>query len=124
MQAPEGEFRFTKLENVVFGPGKLMAIGRELDRRGLKRALVITSKSLGASPLIEHVTSAVGERLAGVFTGIQQHGPSKTLMAAVEEAKRVNADCLIGFGGGSPIDAAKLVAMAVMTGDMAPRAIN
>lgn len=124
MQAPEGEFRFTKLENVVFGPGKLMAIGRELDRRGLKRALVITGKSLGASPLIERVTSAVGERLAGVFTGIQQHVPSKTLMAAVEEAKRVNADCLIGFGGGSPIDAAKLVAMAVMTGDMAPRAIN
>ena len=46
MQAPEGEFRFTRLENVAYGPGKLMAIGRELDRRGLKRALVITGKTL------------------------------------------------------------------------------
>ncbi len=124
MQAPDGEFRFTQLENVAYGPGKLMAIGRELDRRGLKRALVITGKSLGASPLMERVKGALGDRLSGVFTGIQQHVPSKTLAAAVEEAKRVQADCLIGFGGGSPIDAAKLVAMAIMTGDAAPRAID
>jgi alcohol dehydrogenase len=124
MQAPEGEFRFTKLESVVYGPGKLMAIGRELDRRELKRALVITGKSLAASPLIDRVKSALDGRLAGVFSGIQQHVPSKTLAAAVEEAKRVQADCLIGFGGGSPIDAAKLVAMAIMTGDTAPQAID
>jgi alcohol dehydrogenase class IV len=124
MQAPEGEFRFTRLENVAYGPGKLMAIAWELDRRGLKRALVITGKTLGASPLIERVKDAVGDRLAGVCNGIQQHVPSKTVAAAVEEAKRVRADCLISFGGGSPIDAAKLVAMAIMTGDAAPRAIN
>jgi alcohol dehydrogenase class IV len=124
MQAPEGEFRFTQLEKVVYGAGKLMAIGRELERRGLKRALVITGKSLGESPLIDRVRGALGERLAGIFSGIRQHVPSRTLAAAVEEAKRVQADCLIGFGGGSPIDAAKLVAMAIMTGDAAPRAID
>jgi alcohol dehydrogenase class IV len=124
MQPPEGEYRFTNLEKVLYGPGKLMAIGPELDRRGLKRALVITGQSLGASPAIERVKAALGDRLAGVFSGIRQHVPSKTLAAAVEEAKRVRADCLIGFGGGSPIDAAKLVAMAIMTGDAAPQAIN
>ena len=47
MQAPEGEFRLTKLENVLYGPGKVTALGRELDRRGLQRALVITGKTLG-----------------------------------------------------------------------------
>ncbi len=124
MQAPEGEFRFTQLEKVLYGPGKLMALGRELERRGLKRALVITGKSLGASPLIDRVKVVLGGRCAGVFSGIQQHVPSKTLAAAVEEAKRAQADCLVGFGGGSPVDAAKLVAMAIMTGDAAPRAIN
>jgi alcohol dehydrogenase class IV len=124
MQPPEGEFRFTDLEKVVYGPGKLMTIGPELDRRGLTRALIVTGNSLGSSPLIDRVKGALGDRLAGVFTGIRQHVPSKTLAGAVEEAKRVRADCLIGFGGGSPIDAAKLVAMAIMSGDAAPRAIN
>jgi alcohol dehydrogenase class IV len=116
MQAPEGEFRLTKLENVLYGPGKITAIGRELDRRGLKRALVITGKTLGASPLMDRVKRALDFRLAGVFSGIRQHVPSMTMLAAVEEAKRVNADCLIAFGGGSPIDAAKLVQMAILTG--------
>ncbi len=124
MQAPEGEYRFTQLESVLFGPGKLLALGRELERRGLKRALVITGKTLGSSPLIDRVKGALGERLAGVFSGIQQHVPSKTLAAAVAEARRLQADCLVGFGGGSPIDAAKLVAMAIMTGDAAPRPID
>src|SRR5579871_4974624 len=31
MQAPEGEFRFTQMEKVLYGPGKLAAIGREMD---------------------------------------------------------------------------------------------
>lgn len=115
MQAPEGEFRLTKLENVLYGPGKVTALGRELDRRGLQRALVITGKTLGQSPLLDRVKRALGPRLAGVFSGIRQHVPSKTLLAAVEEARKVGADCLIGFGGGSPIDAAKLVQMAILT---------
>ncbi len=124
MQAPEGEFRFTQLETVVYGPGKLNAIGHELERHGLKRALVITGRTLGSSPLIERVKAALEGRLVGVYSGISQHVPSKTLTGAIEEAKRTQADCLIGFGGGSPIDAAKLVAMALMTGDAAARPLD
>ena len=124
MQAPEGEFRLTKLENVLYGPGKITGIGRELDRRGLKRALVITGKTLGESPLIGRVKRALDFRLAGVFCGIRQHVPSKTMLAAVEEAKRVDADCLIAFGGGSPIDAAKLVQMAILTGSSTSEPID
>ncbi len=124
MQAPEGEFRLTKLENVLYGPGKIMGIGRELDRRGLKRALVITGKTLGESPLIGRVKRALDFRLAGVFCGIRQHVPSKTMLAAVEEAKRIDADCLIAFGGGSPIDAAKLVQMAILTGSSTSEPID
>lgn len=124
MQAPEGEFRLTKLENVFYGPGKVTALGRELDRRGLKRALVITGKTLGQSPLLDRVKRALGPRLAGAFSGIRQHVPSMTMRAAVEEARRVDADCLIGFGGGSPIDAAKLVQMAILTGNTASEPID
>ena len=35
-RAPQGEFAFTRLEKVVFGPGRLA----ELARRGLQRAVV------------------------------------------------------------------------------------
>jgi hypothetical protein len=36
MEAPNGEFNFTRLEWVIFDPGKVAASPRELDRRGLK----------------------------------------------------------------------------------------
>jgi alcohol dehydrogenase class IV len=124
MEAPDGEFRFTKLENVLYGPGKIAALGRELDRRNLSRALIITGKTLGASPLLERVKRALDGRVAGVFAGIKQHVPSQTVVAAVEEAKRVRADCLVGFGGSSPTDAAKLVEMALLTGTTSSEPID
>jgi hypothetical protein len=40
VEAPNGEFNFTRLERVIFGPGKVAALPNELDRRGLKRAVV------------------------------------------------------------------------------------
>ena len=45
-----------------FGPGKVASLANELDRRGLKRALVVTGKTLGGSALLDKVTSALGPR--------------------------------------------------------------
>src|ERR1700722_9891210 len=77
-----------RLEKVAFGPGKAADLGRELERRGLTRALIVTGKTLGASKLLDKVTAAAGGRLAGVFKGASQHVPSRTVTALVEEYKR------------------------------------
>ena len=45
----------------------------------------------------------------GVFSGIKQHAPSKTVSEAAREAAEAKADCLISLGGGSPIDSTKIV---------------
>lgn len=116
MEPVVGEFNFTRLEKVVFGPGKIAGLGHELERRGLKRALVVTGKTLGRSTLLERVTSATGGRLAGVFKGASQHVPSATVSALVEEYRRAGADCMISFGGGSPIDTVKVAAKRILDG--------
>ena len=116
MEAPVGEFNFTRLERVIFGPGKVEALGRELDRRGLKRAVVVTGKTLGRSKLLDKVTSALGARCAAVYKGAQQHVPLATVRELVSEIKRVDSDCLISFGGGSPIDTSKVAAASILTG--------
>lgn len=114
MEASSGEYRFTRLENVIFGPGKIAALEHQLQRRGLERALVITGATLGRSQALEKVTDALGGRLAGVFTGARQHVPSQTVSATADEARRVEADCLVSFGGGSPIDTAKAAALSLL----------
>lgn len=116
MDAPTGEFNFTRLERVIFGPGKVDSLGRELERRSLGKAVIVTGKSLGRSKLLDKVTGALGTRCAAVFKGSQQHVPLGTVRELVTEIKRVNADCLISFGGGSPIDTAKVAAEAILTG--------
>lgn len=111
-----GEFNFTRLEKVIFGPGKVAGLGRELERRGLKRALIVTGKTLGRSALLDKVTGATGGRLAGVFKGASQHVPSATITALVQEYQRSGADCMVSFGGGSPIDTVKVAAKRILDG--------
>src|SRR3984885_13498707 len=106
LEAPAGEFNLTRLERVVYGPGKVAELGPEVERRGLSRALVVTT--LGGFPILDQVTAALGSRCAGVFTGIVQHVPRSTVDALQAEIERTNADCLVSFGGGSPIDSCKV----------------
>jgi alcohol dehydrogenase len=124
MDKTTGEYDFTRLETVVFGVGKVEALGRELSRRGAKRALIVTGKTLGQSKLLDQVKSAAGNALAGVFTGAAQHVPSQTVTELVAEARRVGADAMVSFGGGSPIDTVKNAAWQLMGGRAGSRTID
>jgi alcohol dehydrogenase class IV len=116
VNAPVGEFSLTRLERVISGPGKVEALGGELERRKLSRAVVVTGKTLGASALLARVTGALGARCAAVFTGARQHVPASAVRELLKEIERVNADCVVSFGGGSPIDASKAAIHSVLTG--------
>jgi alcohol dehydrogenase len=109
-----GEYHFTRLETVVFGVGKVESLGHELARRGAKRALIVTGKTLGRSKLLDKVKHAAGPALAGVFAGAAQHVPSQTVTELVAQARRVGADAMVSFGGGSPIDTVKNAAWQLM----------
>jgi alcohol dehydrogenase class IV len=108
MDAPNFEFHLSRLELVIAGPGKISELGKELDRRGLKRAIVVTGKTLGASPLLEKVTGAIGPRCAGVFREAKQHVPWSSVHHLRAMIERLEADSLVSFGGGSPIDTCKV----------------
>ncbi|MGA3295570.1 MAG: iron-containing alcohol dehydrogenase [Candidatus Acidiferrales bacterium] len=116
MDAPIGEFNLSRLERVISGPGKIELLENELERRDLRRAVIVTGKTLGASPLLARVTRALGSRCAAVFTGARQHVPLSAVRALLAEIERTNADCLVSFGGGSPIDAAKVATYVCLTG--------
>lgn len=107
-EAPIGEFNLTRLERVIYGPGKVAALTEELERRKLERAVVATTDIVAKLPILQQVTGALGTRCAGVFTGVVQHVPRGTVNALAEELKRLNADCVVSFGGGSPIDSCKV----------------
>ncbi len=107
-QAPTGEFNLSRLERVIYGPGKIAALKDEMERRGLKRAVVVTTEVVAKLPILQQVTGALGSHCASVFSGIIQHVPRGTVNDLQKEIERVNADSLVSLGGGSPIDSAKV----------------
>jgi alcohol dehydrogenase len=115
VQPPAGEFNLSRLERVIYGPGKIAALKDETDKRGLHRALVVTTDVVAALPILNDVTGALGSRCAGVFAGVVMHVPRKTTELLQQEIERVNADCLVSFGGGSPIDSSKVAAYGLLS---------
>jgi len=107
-EAPTGEFNLTRLERVIYGPGKIRALKEEIERRGLKRAVVVTTDVVAKLPILNDVTGALGSHCASVFMGIIQHVPRGTVNELEKEIERVDADSLISLGGGSPIDSSKV----------------
>ena len=108
IQAPSGEFNLSRLERVIYGPGKIRALKEEMERRGLKRAVVVTTGGVAALPILKEVTDALGPYCASVFAGIIQHVPRSTVNELQKEIERAGADSLVSFGGGSPIDSSKV----------------
>src|SRR5262249_48367942 len=116
MDAASGEFSFTRLEKVIFGPGKIVELSGELERRGLKRAVIVTGQSLARGKLVCAAIEAGGGGGAAVFDRPAQPGPASTVRALTSEIERTNADTVISFGGGSPIDTAKVATASAING--------
>jgi alcohol dehydrogenase class IV len=49
----------------------------------------------------------MGERCAGVFSGVRAHSPVPAVMEAAEELRRLEADAVVAVGGGSAIVTAR-----------------
>ncbi len=97
------------LERVISGPGTLDALPAEIERYRLRRAVIVTGATLGASPLVDRVRSLLGARCVAAFTGARQHVPASTVRALRTLVSESAADAVVSIGGGSPIDTVKAV---------------
>ena len=72
------------------GPDAVAALPGELDRLGLRRAVVFCGRSIPRrhSQALATVEAAIGERLAARFDGVETHSP----LPAIEAARRFLAE--------------------------------
>jgi alcohol dehydrogenase class IV len=90
------------------GSDSLRQLGRELDRIGSRKAVIVCGRSLAAHPTaLARVREAIGHRWAGVFDGVQAHSPLPTVQEAAALLGRLEADAVIALGGGSAIVTAR-----------------
>lgn len=116
-RAPSGEYGFAPTEQVKFGPGSVAGLAAEVDRLGGRRVLLVTGTTLATrTDLVNRLADLLGDRFVGAFGDTRQHAPREAVVAAAAAARECEADCLVSFGGGSPIDTAKLVALCLAAG--------
>jgi alcohol dehydrogenase class IV len=97
---------------VLFGVGVLDALTPETVALG-KRVFICSDAYIAGTPLFAESRNRLKEAgvAVEVFTGIVPELPVDSVMHAAEAARAFAPDVVIGFGGGSAIDLAKLVAL-------------
>lgn len=107
-------FSNSRIDKVFYGQGCLANLPAEVDRLGGNRVFIITGNSLKEQgTLLGRLQDLLGDRCAGVFSETKQHVPRESVLAATRAAQKADADLLISFGGGTPNDTAKLVALCL-----------
>jgi len=88
------------------------ALEAEIEAFGLRRPMIVTDGGVAASGLVERLTAGLPARLDyTVFTATPGRPYEAQCGAAAEVYRAEKCDGLIGFGGGSPIDLAKAIAL-------------
>ena len=95
---------------VEYGISSLSKLADVLAELSITKPFIITGNSLLTNTDVnEQVKSAARCEVAAVFSSIKQFAPIENIKSAVNELKKTSGDGVIAVGGGSPIDAAKLV---------------
>ncbi len=94
---------------VLFGAGTLAQLPQEAERLNMQRALVLCTPEQLTQAL--RVAELLGSQCVGTYHKAVMHVPMETARAACDEAKRLSADGLVAFGGGSTTGLAKAIAL-------------
>ncbi len=97
---------------VFSGPGSIAKLCELRQLQGAKHVLLVTDAVLSELGFAERVREALAERNIEltVFDAVEPEPTAKTVRALVSQMADANVDVVIGLGGGSPMDVAKLAA--------------
>lgn len=99
------------LTTIRFGNGVLAEAAGDLAALGVERPLIVTDKGVVAVGLLDRLLAVLGPIEASVFDDVETNPTEAAALAALAVYRSGRCDGVIGFGGGSPIDLAKAVAL-------------
>ena len=109
------EFTFSTVADVLVGPGTSAQLGDMARGMGITRALLVTDPGIVQFGLLENAEQNLhSNHIAySLYADVVADPPEAVVLDAVKAAQSFGCDGVIGFGGGSSMDVAKLLAVLI-----------
>jgi alcohol dehydrogenase class IV len=111
-------FTFHSAGQLVFGRNAIQQLGDIAGRLRAKKMFIVSDGILGKVGITEQVTEPLTRQGIGVevFHGGEPEPSLAMVLRCIDAAKRFGPDSILGLGGGSNMDAAKLVSIVLTHG--------
>ena len=108
-------FVFSTVADVVVGPGTSAQVGDMAVAMGISRVLVVTDAGIVQFGLLDKALQSLKSHNIeySIYADVVADPPESVVMDAVAKARDFKCDSVIGFGGGSSMDVAKLLAVLI-----------
>jgi alcohol dehydrogenase class IV len=110
-------FQFSTTKSIISESGSIQRLAEICASQGIKRPYVVTDGGIVACGLMDVLTNALkgSDLVIGTYADVVADPAESIVLAGVDGAIAHKADGIIGFGGGSSMDTAKLVALLANT---------
>lgn len=108
-------FLYSAVSDVLVGPGTSSQLGDLTAAMGIKRALIVTDPGIIKFGLLDVAVASLRANNIelSIYSDVIADPPESVVMDAVISAQSFGCDGVIGFGGGSSMDVAKLLAVLI-----------
>ena len=108
-------FLYSAVSDVLVGPGTSSQLGDLTAAMGIKRALIVTDPGIIKFGLLDVAVASLRANNVelSIYSDVIADPPESVVMDAVISAQSFGCDGVIGFGGGSSMDVAKLLAVLI-----------
>ncbi|MBN1315701.1 MAG: iron-containing alcohol dehydrogenase [Anaerolineales bacterium] len=115
---PEEIFQYLAPTRLIYGPGSLARLGPEVLNMGTKSVLLVSDQGVARAGLLQGALDSLKQQdiLVETFTDVQVDPDVSCVAQGVERVHTIKADLIIGMGGGSPMCAAKAIAIVASNG--------
>ena len=109
------DYLFSAVPDVLVGPEASKQLGDLAVSLGITRALIVTDRGIIQFGLLDSATNSLNASKVEyeLYADVVADPPESVVMDAVTEGQAFNCDGVIGFGGGSSMDVAKLLAVLI-----------
>lgn len=116
------QFAFETAPKMICEQGGADRLGEIARSLGITRMFLVTDAGLVKARLLDGALASLAAAgvATTVFSDVLADPPETSVQAAVEAARSSRADGVVGFGGGSSLDTAKLVALLARTPQALP----